>query len=431
MNATNSVVHDLFNKKFDFDDREPSILISLPAIGTLGVKTFIPMFWLQSVLCFLLGSLINAVIAFFIFTFLVKRKGTTEGYLIGYGFVVPLLIFLPWFIIRLLDLQNIAILLSVAASFPSLSLLRCVEAIHGTLPEFAGSSLQNFVLYFSATLGFQFNFDTKSRTVMKLTRRELLGKILSFGRLFLESTFYLSVMLPREFAIFPRKDYVESAFDLVRHMVNNLFLAFLFATSMETGSKGVSLVASLLTGYSTTEMSDRPLTASTSFAEFWGRRWNRIMAGGLRRGIFQPARQAGCPRIVAALITFVASGLFHEYLLLIMTWRGGLPNNPYNKTYIPKFGYQTTFFAWNGLLLVVESLLQHTAPIVWIRANLPKPMLTALVLVSVLPVGHFFIDEYVASGFFSDQAWGYPQVVWLGAAAATSGPSLPMFQFQV
>jgi hypothetical protein len=183
---------------------------------------------------------------------------------------------------------------------------------------------------------------------------------------------------------------------------------------METGSKGVSLVASLLTGYSTTEMSDRPLTASASFAEFWGRRWNRIMAGGLRRGVFQPAIKAGFPRVVAALITFLASGLFHEYILLIMTWRGGMPNNPLGIAYTPKFGNQTTFFAWNGLLLVVESLLQHTRPIVWIRANFPKPILTALVLVSVLPVGHFFIDEYVASGFFSDQAWGYPQFIWIG-----------------
>lgn len=403
------------------DDREPLLHLTLPKVGVVGITSFSPLFWLQSLFLVMLQSLLNVGIALIIYKVILRRKETAQTYLIGYGILCPLLLYLPLYTIRILGLQNIALVLCLAGTTPSLLILRSVEAMHGTLPAFAEDSQKNFVLYFAATLGFQFNFDTKTKEVMPLTRSELRTKVATFARLFLETSLYLSVLLPYDCALFPRRK-VESVLDLCHlgNMCNSLLLAFMFSTSIEAGSKGISLAASLLTGFSTTEMSDRPLTASTSVSEFWGQRWNRIMAGGLRRGIFQPARKVGCPRPVAALMTFFASGLFHEYILLLIASRGaGMPmgGDSNQKTYIPNFGYQTAFFAWNGVVLVAESMLIKHPAIVWIRTHFPKPMLTALVLLSVLPMGHLFIDEYVEAGFFSDQSLGYPKLVWLGASA--------------
>jgi hypothetical protein len=45
----------------------------------------------------------------------------------------------------------------------------------------------------------------------------------------------------------------------------------------------------------------------------------------------------------------------------------------------------------------------------WMEDNLSKPVRTALVLLTVLP-----IDEYVAYGFYSDISLGFPRLVFLG-----------------
>jgi alginate O-acetyltransferase complex protein AlgI len=64
--------------------------------------------------------------------------------------------------------------------------------------------------------------------------------------------------------------------------------------------------------------------ASTSLAEFWGVRWNRIVSGWLREVIFQPlARRAGAT--VAMLAVFFYSGLFHETFSFIAEGGYGLP----------------------------------------------------------------------------------------------------------
>jgi len=162
------------------------------------------------------------------------------------------------------------------------------------------------------------------------------------------------------------------------------------------------------------EFNDYPLTRSTSPSDFWGRRWNKIVASALRRGVFRPVRQMGWSRHTAALATFVASGLLHEYVLLVMALRKGAANNPSQEPYKPVFGNHLIFFAWNGIVLLLERALTDTEPIRWIAHNLPQPMKTFLVLLTVLPIAHLFTDEYVASGFYSDIAFGFPRIFYLG-----------------
>lgn len=64
--------------------------------------------------------------------------------------------------------------------------------------------------------------------------------------------------------------------------------------------------------------------ASTSVAEFWGVRWNRLVSGFLREVVFLPlARRAGATAAMA--VVFFYSGLYHETFSFIAGGGYGLP----------------------------------------------------------------------------------------------------------
>lgn len=157
--------------------------------------------------------------------------------------------------------------------------------------------------------------------------------------------------------------------------------------------------------------SNSPMSQSSSPSDFWGNRWDRPVASGLKRGAFMPLRKFGCHRHVAAILTFVSSGFIHEYMLLLMTRRRGARyNNPRNGPYQPALGNQFVFFAWNGIVLLLERAAVDQPMIKWMKRTLPKPIRTALVLLTVLPVAHLFTDEYVNSSFYGDAAFAFPRI---------------------
>mmetsp|Transcript_28320 Transcript_28320/g.43579 ORF Transcript_28320/g.43579 Transcript_28320/m.43579 type:complete len:117 (-) Transcript_28320:85-435(-) len=113
-----------------------------------------------------------------------------------------------------------------------------------------------------------------------------------------------------------------------------------------------------------------------------------------------------CSTAVAACTTFLVSGIMHEYVLSIFAVVPG-------SKFVPTYGKQTCFFIWNGAFLLLEFFLvvgdkkKNKLPL------LPRPLQTALVLLMVLPVAHWFIDEYVESRFFHDFVQGIPLFVKL------------------
>jgi hypothetical protein len=179
------------------------------------------------------------------------------------------------------------------------------------------------------------------------------------------------------------------------------------------GASGLGLLTSICTGMTLENFSDSPLTQSSSPSDFWGNRWDRPVASALRRGAFRPLRQAGYSRHVAAAMTFLVSGLIHEYVLWMMAQRKGIPNNPLMEPYEPAVGTHFFFFVWNAIVLLMERALEGHWIIAWMQSNLPKPLRTALVLLMVLPIGHLFTDEYIKSCFFSDAAFGFPRITYL------------------
>jgi len=176
-------------------------------------------------------------------------------------------------------------------------------------------------------------------------------------------------------------------------------------------------LTSICSGVALQSFSDSPISQSSSPSDFWGNRWDRPVASGLKRGAFVPLRKIGCNRHVAAALTFMISGLIHEYVLLFMAQRHGPPyNNPQQVKYEPTFGKHSLFFVWNGIVLLLERALEGHPFIKWMGLNLPKQVRTALVLLTVLPIAHLFTDEYVKSCFFSDTAFAFPRITYLGTS---------------
>ena len=71
------------------------------------------------------------------------------------------------------------------------------------------------------------------------------------------------------------------------------------------------------------------------------------------------------------------------------------------------------FFAYNGLVVMIEYALKGNKLLTELQKNLPKQAITALVLLTVIPVSHWFTDEYVMSGFYTDYSLGFPKIVYL------------------
>jgi hypothetical protein len=409
---------DVFSVKFDLDHREPAFIFQVPHVGKLGFVALSPMFWLQCSLLLMVQSILNVVSAIVVFLFIVQgnKNRSLQSYIIGYGIIGPLLVYIPLRIVSYLELQNVTLMMSVAGGTPAILIFRLLEAMHGTLPPFATQSFSKFVLYCSSTV--QFEFDKKTQEPVPMSRTILLSRSLSMARLFVQSMVLYSLLLPCSYNMFPRRR-VEGLWDLFYwgNLLNNYIMAWVTATCLEASITGLGLLTSLLTGICTMQVNDSPLTASTSPSDFWGKRWNRMVGSSLRRAIYQPLRNGGYSIHISALMAFFVSGLMHEYLLLLFSLRGG---SSHSEPYAPSYGNQSIFFLWNGLVLIGEYMFSETSAIRWIREHLPQPFRTLLVLALVIPVVHFFTDEFVASGAFTDQSFMYPKMVYLSESSGIS-----------
>merc|ERR1712165_493781 len=63
-------------------------------------------------------------------------------------------------------------------------------------------------------------------------------------------------------------------------------------------------------------MMNNPLLKASSPSNFWSGRWNLVVHGALKRGVFKPVYNLSSSKLIAILATFLASGLFHEFILL-------------------------------------------------------------------------------------------------------------------
>jgi hypothetical protein len=79
--------------------------------------------------------------------------------------------------------------------------------------------------------------------------------------------------------------------------------------------EGLTLATMVITGFKCETVMENPLMQSKSLTELWSKKWNKLVEGVLKRGVYVPMRKSGLSKFSASLGTFLVSGLFHEWLL--------------------------------------------------------------------------------------------------------------------
>ncbi|CAF3608706.1 unnamed protein product [Rotaria socialis] len=106
--------------------------------------------------------------------------------------------------------------------------------------------------------------------------------------------------------------------------------------------------------YTLFSISNYPLF-SKSLREFWGRRYNRLASTVFNECIFQPISACSSSPMLAAMTTFIVSGLLHVHVNLVIL------ND--TRTIIPTFA----FFFLNGVACCIEKrmAIRLPAPLGW------------------------------------------------------------------
>ena len=93
----------------------------------------------------------------------------------------------------------------------------------------------------------------------------------------------------------------------------HLVIIYLFLSML----MDVGAILLLLQNFQPIEGFDNPIFQSTSARVFWGKRWNLQVTTSFKRCVFKPLRAVGLSPTLAALVTFISSGLFHEYQFVL------------------------------------------------------------------------------------------------------------------
>lgn len=394
--------------KWEDDPRNP--LLTFQVFDQLyGFYFFSIPLWIQMLAFIVAETLVAAAVAVFFYHTVVRRTGTSAAYLIGYSAFVPFWIFAPKIAVEQLGIDNKIFRFCMCVITPTMSIFRTTEAIHGFAPKYAAKSMADYVLYFASPM--YLKYDNKTEKYVKATPRRMLwhlGRFLAF--------LFVTGMYQSLFSLFPgyfpslRRELPfegvgqewfswQRAMDPAQWRDSALY-AFLFQLYLTAYGEGLVFATTVLTRRQTEPLMDNPLFESKSPSDFWGRRWNLLIHRGLKNGVYKPVRQQGGAKPLAVLATFVASGLFHEWLLPSVFF--DYPNT---------HGTTTFFFAWQAGLVATEALIGHWTVFKRVSKKLPGVIRTLLVIIAGVPLGHWFCESYVSSNFFLQGQCTFPTIL--------------------
>ena len=102
----------VFHENFIVDNREPISVFEIPYVdGRFALHGPCLGPWKQLFIFGLLQSGIQIVLACFIYKFIVQRRGTIESYILGWGFVIPFALYIPFPLLDLFDIRYVVVIL--------------------------------------------------------------------------------------------------------------------------------------------------------------------------------------------------------------------------------------------------------------------------------------------------------------------------------
>lgn len=354
---------------------------------------------------------LQTVFAAIIYKFIIQKRKTVSAYLVGCAAVIPSVLIIPFILIDRFHIVSKVIKVSLFA-LPAIVVFRTVEAMHGTSPHTVESSLGTYMVYYTSMGHFEWNPKTKTRR--KITSSELLSNLIRIFVHFHLLSLLLSFAMHFDFTPFPSNvelDKFHFNLDILSpgHLGNTYVLTvitYLFtALLLELASFFVDNVR----GIYTKPVFHNPVFTSRSVTEFWGRKWNLATQGILKHGVFLPASQSSFSLPLTVGLTFLASGLMHEYIWTLMFYQHD-PVHYENEVCLgcfhPIFFKATGFFLYNAVLM----LLERATPVgLWLTERTkswPTILVSTLGVMTVLPVSHLFTGDWVSGGYFTDLSIG-------------------------
>ncbi|CAJ1935638.1 unnamed protein product [Cylindrotheca closterium] len=288
---------------------------------------------------------------------------------------------------------------------PIVSIFRATEAAHGFAPEHSTKSEKDYMVYYASLL--IISRDEKGDYI-KCTW----GKVARHGCNFLGFLLILGmyksiIMLHEDLVVFGPPINSRSEWNSLKRFVtwelyaNNMVHAILFQLYLTTYVEGLTLLWTAISGCQVDEVMKNPMFESRSPSDFWSKRWNLLIHTVLKGGVYKPVRKNGSIAL-ACISVFLASGLFHEFLLAVTFFEG---------VFIPAYGYTLAFFFWQAALIVGEISFGRSKFFQILGKSLPSTARTVLVISLGLPLAHMFSEPYARSNFFQSGLQGVPTVL--------------------
>lgn len=304
---------------------------------------------------------------------------------------------------------------------PSIMTFRCLECLFGFTPTWVLVGTKNASRSGSLWLYVQRNgfilwpkLDSSGNRLLPASLDSMWTEIKGYLLNLVIGAMAHSFMAPFNYAPFLSGQEATGIFVTysIFQLGNNFLTAVLVGHSLSLSMNGISLLMQTIGGCQTEAVTNQPLFASKSPSDFWSNRWNKLIHTGIKQGVYKPVRFYSGSNDLAVLVSFAVSGLFHEYVWLLL-----FRCNSHEDENVPRllrFGKSMLFFGWNGSLVLMEYAIGRERWENFVR-KYPKPLVTFAVVMMVLPVSHLFTGDMVAGGYFAHVKLYFPlfQIVQL------------------
>ena len=328
------------------------------------------------------------IFAVAVFKFIIKNRGSLEAFLFGFGLVIPLALYIPFFLLEELDIQNKSVKLGLT-TLPVIVCFHTVEAMFSTPSSIVvEATMGNYIAYYTTLCHFEWSTKTLKRR--KITSVELLVAVFNLLVGFFRISFMLSFMMHFNFQPFQSQvklDDYHMTFDLLSpaHLANTYLLAILTYSYLSFGFH-MTAFSEQAKGYYIEPLFLNPMLLSRSIGEFWGKRWNLMIHRFLKHGVMRPAKKYYSTPI-SIFLAFVFSGLLHDYTWAIVFYHHSRDECATCSDCDHCFHFKplkvSVFFFYCGLCLLLERPL---SPYLGFFKTWPTVIVSQLVLLTGCPV---------------------------------------------
>ena len=164
------------------------------------------------------------------YKFLVPRRGSVTAFLFGFGVLLPIITYSPFFMIQYFDLRNRVLMMSTT-NVPIVLFFNTLEVLGGSPLSLRQDSLKNCIVSYAVILDCIFDPKTKSFSTVK--REDILCKLKQFLLVLIGCSLIFSIMAPTFTPLIVNvaaHTTNHSLYDIVNlsHLINNFAAACKF-----------------------------------------------------------------------------------------------------------------------------------------------------------------------------------------------------------